>query len=330
MERRTFLKQSLLGTGYLLTAQYHEASDNLRNTRFANKRERMLAWLEGNIEEGFTPAAFFLHFDAAHKVGSAAATRHMEYFRATDMDFVKIQYEQQYLPVDFLKKPTDWSKLKGNKLDFYDQQLQTVREIVRANNKEALVIMTLYSPFMWAGHCATLPVLINHMEENPEAVNKGLEILTESQLLFIRACIDIGVDGFYMATQGFESNQFKNPSIFKNYVKPTDLVGMKEITSRCPFNILHVCDYNALYASYDAVLDYPGQVVNCNPQLTNKLLSWHEVSAMFRRPAMGGMPKKGILSIGPRKFILGSECTVPNDIEWSRLQLAIAVAHNQH
>ncbi len=343
MERRSFLKKSLLGTGFVLTAQYLEAREKLLPLKFANKRERMLAWLEGNIEPGFTPAAFFLHFDADHKVGSAAATKHLEYFRQTDMDFVKIQYEQQYQPVDFLKKPSDWSKLKLNKLDFYEQQLQTVRELVKATKKEALIVMTLYSPFMWAGHSATLSILLNHMEEDPDAVKKGLEILTESQLLFIRACIEIGVDGFYMATQGSETNQFKNPSLFKNYVKPSDLVGMNEIVARCPFNILHVCDYNDIYASYDAVLDYPGQVVNCNPQLTGKLLSWREVSAMFKRPAMGGLPKKGIISTGtpeeierevkailkeaPQKFILGSECTVPNDIEWSRLQKAIAVAH---
>lgn len=344
MERRSFLKKSLLGTGFLITAHHLGASELPLTPAFANKRERMLAWLDGNIEPGFTPAAFFLHFDENHKVGSAAAAKHLEYFRKTDMDFVKIQYEQQYKPVDFLKKPSDWSKIRMNRLDFYEPQLQTVRELVKATKKEALIVMTLYSPFMWAGHSATLPVLLSHMEENPDAVKKGLEILIESQLLFIRACIDIGVDGFYMATQGSETNQFKNVSLFHNYVKPSDLVGMNEIVSRCPFNILHVCDYNDAYASYDAVLDYPGQVVNCNPQLTNKLLSWNEISAMFKRPAMGGMPKKGIISKGtpeeiekevkeiiknaPRKFILGSECTVPNETNWNRLQKAIAVAHD--
>lgn len=343
MKRQEFIQKALVGTGFLLTAEHLTASSMVYPAKFANKRERMLAWLEGDIEPGFTPAAFFLHFDADHKVGSAAATKHLEYFRQTDMDFVKIQYEQQYQPVDFLKKPSDWSKLKMNKLDFYEQQLQTVRELVKATKKEALIVMTLYSPFMWAGHSATLPILLSHMEENPDAVKKGLEILTESQLLFIRSCIDIGVDGFYMATQGSETNQFKNSSLFQKYVKPSDLVGMRETTSRCPFNILHVCDYNDIYASYDAVLDYPGQIVNCNPQLTDKLLTWKEVSAMFKRPAMGGMPKNGIISTGtpeeierevraiiknaPQKFILGSECTVSNDINWSRLQSAITVAH---
>jgi uroporphyrinogen decarboxylase len=343
MERRSFIKNSLLGAGFLATYQQLGAS-GLAGPTFLNKRDRMLAWLEGKTESNYTPAAFFMHFDEQHKVGSAATEKHLEYFRATDMDFVKIQYEQHYKPVDFLKKPSDWSKLKMNKLDFYEPQLQTVRELVKATKKEALVVMTLYSPFMWAGHSATLPVLLSHMEDNPDAVKKGLDILTESQMLFVNACIDIGVDGFYMATQGSEINQFKNPELFAKYVKPSDLVAMNEINARCPFNILHVCDYNALYANYDAVLDYPGQVVNCNPQLTEKLLSWKEVSAMFKRTAMGGMPKKGVMYKGspeeiqnevqhilkdsPKQFILGSECTIPSDIDLKNVRKAIAVAHN--
>ena len=35
----------------------------------------------------------------------------------------------------------------------------------------------------------------------------------------------------------------------------------------CPFNILHVCDYVAPYANYEAVYDYTGHVVNCNVKL---------------------------------------------------------------
>jgi uroporphyrinogen decarboxylase len=345
MKRRAFIKSTALGTGFLLAGHYTGAS--ILNSRAAiNKRERMLQWLDGKSESGYTPAAFFMHFDEKHKVGSAATTKHIEYFDYTGMDFVKIQYEQHYTPVDYLKKPADWSKMTPNKLDFYEPQLQTVREIIKAKKKEALIVMTLYSPFMWAGHCATLPVLLQHMEENPEAVKKGLDVLTESQMLFAQACIKIGVDGFYMSTQGSETGQFKNASLFTDYVKPSDLVVMNEATSKCPFNILHVCDYNAIYANYNAVLDYPGQVVNCNPQLTDKLLSWKEISAMFKRPVMGGMDKNGTIYKGsmyeiedevksiikdtPKQFILGAECTIPGDTDWNRIKKAIAVAHNNN
>jgi uroporphyrinogen decarboxylase len=154
-----------------------------------------------------------------------------------------------------LQKPADWGKIKLAKLDFYEPLLQTVRQLVKAEKQNSLILMTLYSPFMCAGHCATAPVLLQHLEENPEAVKKGLEILTESQLLFVRACIKEGVDGFYTSTQGSEAKRFSDPALFSRYVKPLDLVSMKEIATACPFNILHVCDYVAPYANHDAVTD---------------------------------------------------------------------------
>ena len=308
-----------------------------------NKRERMLRWLDGKTDANYTPAAFFLHFGPDYKNGSAAAKRHMEFFRQTDMDFVKIQFEQLYERQEFLKVPADWSKLTLRKLDFYEPLIHTVRELVKSSKKDSLILMTLYSPYMCAGHCATSPVLKRHLEENPDAVKRGMEILTESQLIFVRACIKAGVDGFYTSTQGSERDTFSNPKIFANYVKPFDLVSMKEISATCPFNILHVCDYNAPYANYDAVRDYPGHIINCNTRLTGGELSPGEIAAFFKRPYMGGMDRHGILASGtqaeveaeirrvvksaPGQFILGADCTVAGETDWGRLKQAIGVAH---
>jgi uroporphyrinogen decarboxylase len=65
---------------------------------------------------------------------------------------------------------------------------------------------------------------------------------------------------------------------------------------------------------------------------------------MFKRPNMGGLDRHGVLTTGsleqiegevkrvlkdaPKQFILGADCTVPGDLEWSRLRQAISVAHN--
>jgi uroporphyrinogen decarboxylase len=307
------------------------------------KRERMTQWLTGKTDPNYTPAAFFSHFAAEYKNGVAAAKKHVEFFRYTDMDFVKIQFEQTYERQAFLQKPADWSKLGLRKLDFYEPLLVTVRELVKELKKEALVVMTLYSPYMCAGHCATTPVLQRHLEEDPAAVKKGLNILVESQMLFVRACVKAGVDGFYMSTQGGEAKQFKNPRIFSDYVKPSDLVAMKEVSKTCQFNILHVCDWSAPYDSYAAVVDYPGQLVNCNPKLIGKELAGEEIVKMFKRPYMGGMDRHGIIKTGtaaqieaevkkvvksaPRQFILGADCTVDSKGDWSRMKQAIAAAH---
>lgn len=336
MHRRAFLGLSPFLAGWAFTSLSGAAG-------FANKRERMLQWLAGKTDPEYTPAAFFLHFGPQYKNGVAAAKRHLEFFRQTDMDFVKIQFEQTYERQSFLERPSDWSKLTLRKIDFYEPLVVTARELVRTAKKDALILMTLYSPFMCAGHCATAPVLRRHLEENPEAVKRGLEILTESQLIFVRACISAGVDGFYMSTQGSEAGQFSKLSIFKDYVKPFDLVAMKEIQAACAFNILHVCDYVAPYANYEVVRDYPGHVVNCNTKLVGRELSPQELSRHFGRPYMGGLDRHGILGKGspeqveaeikrvvksaPKQFILAADCTVDGQTDWNRLRHAIGVAH---
>lgn len=342
MNRRTFLSSAAIATaGAYLGCSSGPSTNSNQNAK--SKRDRLLAWLAGETDPSYTPAAFFLHFPPEYKNGSAAASKHLEFFRQTDMDFVKIQFEQTYQRQDFLQKPSDWQKLSLQKIEFYEPLLVTARQLVKTAKPDALVLMTLYSPFMCAGHCATSPLLIKHLEEDPEAVKKGLEILTESQMIFVRACMDAGVDGFYMSTQGSEANRFSTPDIFEKYIKPYDLVAMKEAQSKLPFNILHVCDYVAPYANFDAVKDYPGHVVNCNPKLTEKTLSWHQIHDFFGRPCMGGLDRHGILANGPvldlekevqsviasapKQFMLGADCTVSSDIDWNRLRDVIAVAH---
>lgn len=348
MNRRAFLSlpafAALSPLASSLPQQPSSKSAPARSARM-NKRERMLAWLAGRTDPDYTPAAFFLHFGPNEKSGSAATKRHLEFFRHTGMDFVKIQFEQTYQRQSYLQQPGDWSKIPLKKIDFYEPLLVTVRELVKAEKKNALILMTLYSPFMCAGHCAGDALLKQHLAENPEAVKRGMEILTESQMIFVRACIEAGVDGFYMSTQGSEANRFTDDGIFSGYVKPFDLVAMKEAQARLPFNILHVCDYVAPYASFDVVRDYPGHVVNCNPKLTGKTLTLQQVSEFFGRPPMGGLDRHGILAQGseaelgkeitrtiagaPRQFILGADCTVGSETDWDRLRYAIAVAHGE-
>jgi uroporphyrinogen decarboxylase len=341
MKRSAFLKTSLLGAGALIAGR---CAKSKTVPVAGNKRERMLQWLDGNPEPGYTPAAFFLHFDKDHHVGATAAEKHLEYFAYTDMDFVKIQYEQGYPSADFLKQPSDWSKLKPAPLDYFEPQLDAIKRIVKAKKKEALVIVTLYSPLMWAEDCATYEVFDRHFAENPEQVSRGLETIVASQLTFVNACINAGVDGFYMSTQGAEFERLPDPELFTKYIKPADLVAMKVAVEKCPFNILHVCDYVSPYVSYENVIDYPGQIVNANSKLKDGELSWNEIAAQFKRPTMGGLDRHGVLATGspddveqevkrvlkkaPGQFILGADCTVPSETNWANLRRAIAVSHS--
>lgn len=332
--RRSFLKTAAMAAGLL---KFGCAA----NPREINKREAMLALLNTKTAPDYIPAAFFLHFDKQFHAGQPAVDKHLEYFRYTGMDFVKIQYELIFPPIPGIKKAADWKKMPFYKEDFYSPQVGVVEGLVRVAKTEALILETLYSPYMCAGQ--TSPLLKQHMEEDPASVKKGLEIITESLMLFVKECIRVGVDGFYASTQGGEKGTFSNISLFHECVKPFDRIIMDEINRECIFNILHVCDYNGEYEDVSTFFEYPGHVVNCPPKIGSKIFTPKELSAMFRRPYMGGMERKGIIASGnpvevenaaieilreaPEHFVLGADCTVPSELNWDNLRTAIMTAH---
>jgi uroporphyrinogen decarboxylase len=333
--RRGFLR-SVLGTTAALSA-------GTRMFAAMNKRDTMLALADGRATADYVPAAFFIHFDEAFRFGAPAVQKHLEYFRHTGMDFVKIQYEQTFPRIPAITRPGDWKAMPSYGLDFYEPVLGAVRGLVKEAKKEALVLVTLYSPFMCAGHTTSLEMVRAHLDESPEAVRSGLDAITSSLMGFVKECIRIGVDGFYASTQGGEAGTFRDPATFTRHVKPFDLVLMNEMKRSCPFNILHVCDYNAPYSDLSPFLDYPGHVVNCNPKLTTGQLAWKDIATLFKRPCMGGLDRHGtmatatpagiaqevraVLASAPRPFVLGADCTLPADIKWDSIRAAITAAH---
>jgi uroporphyrinogen decarboxylase len=309
-----------------------------------NKREIILSLIDADIKTPYLPAAFFLHFDKQFHHGQRAIDKHLDYYKYTGMDIVKIQYELTYPKQPDLQSPADWSKIPLMGEAFYQDQWQIVKGLVEKTGKEALILMTLYSPFMLAGQVVGRDILENHIKENPEKVKIGMEIITESLLIFVRGCIAQGIDGFYHSTQGGEANHFGGSHLFGEYIKPYDLAVMNEINENSIFNILHICDYHDGYDDLTPYLDYPGDVVNCSLKLGSHTLTGKIISQMFDRPFMGGFDRKGIIvngnqqdiqnatdeivENGPDNIILGADCTLPSNIQWDRIKNAIAYSHS--
>ena len=309
------------------------------------KRDMLEQLLTARGRWDYVPAAFFMHFGVGYKEGLPAVRRHLDYFRATDMDFVKVQYEQTFEPVASIRTPKDWKDMPSPGLDFYEEQFALLKGIIAEAKPEALIIQTLYSPYMSAGHATSDSTVQAHLTEDPESVRPGFEKIAESLLRFVQECIRIGVDGFYMSTQGGESGRFEAPGIFEHYIAPWDLLVMEEASRCCPFNILHVCDYHRAYDSFEAFHDYPGSVVNLPHRTADgKLTNLAASCSVFDRPMMGGLDKRGALASGdlasigrevravladrPPRFILGADCTVSGSIPWEHVRSAVDLAHN--
>ena len=313
-----------------------------------NKRDAVLDLLDSNREQKYIPAGFFLHFDEVYHKGQPAIDKHLEFFRYTGMDFVKIQYETVFPSNPDIKKPKDWLNIPFFKKEFYQNQLDIAEGLVKAAKSEALVIMTLYSSFMMTQYTTQdLQLLTDHMKEDPEMFKKGMEIITDSLMIFVKECIRLGVDGFYTSTQGYESFRAIGPELFSDCIKPFDLALMEEVDRSCIFNILHICDYIGEYGDLSPFGDYPGHVINFGHRLGSKAVTGKEISRIFDRPFMGGLDRKGVMATGneadiiksveevlankPEKFILGADCTLPGEIDektlWKNAKTAIAVAH---
>jgi uroporphyrinogen decarboxylase len=307
-----------------------------------NKREAMLRFKRGT-GAGYVPAAFFIHFGENAKFGKAAIDAHLDYFRFTGMDLVKVQYERTFPQLPQIKTPADWKAMPRYGLDFYRPQLEVVDALVKATRGEALVLVTLYSAFMCAGHATSRALLARHLDADGDAVRPALETITDSLLGFVGECRNLGVDGFYASTQGGEAGTFRDPSRFAKYVTPCDLRLMKEADARFAFNILHVCDYEAPYSDLAPFEAYPGHVVSCSPRTTTGQRSMRELAQLFGRPVMGGMDRKGVLATGtndqvrqeaervlksaPERFVLGADCTVPGENRREAIRTAISTAH---
>jgi uroporphyrinogen decarboxylase len=308
-----------------------------------SKRDALLGLLESSGKPRPVPAAFFLHFDAAFHKGTAAVEKHLEFFRFTGMDLVKIQFEHPYPRLD-IQRPHDWAKVPVYGLDFFEAPLRVVEGLVKSSKKDALVVLTLYSPFMLAGQCAGPETVVRHIAEDPQAFTKGISAITEGLLGFVKECARLGLDGFYASTQGGESGRLSDPGAFAECVRPYDLAVMNEINRQCAFNILHVCDYHLPYADLAPFTGYPGHVVNTSLKLTAGEMTARDVARMFNRPFMGGLERKGVIATGspeairaavhkaiqdaPERFILAADCTVPAETPWENLRIAIQAAHD--
>ena len=336
--RREFVKTTGLGLVTLATGCGIQAPN-----RKINKREAVLSLLNEDKKQDYTPAGFFIHFGGEYMRGDSAINRHLEYFNAIDMDFVKVQYEKVYPVLSTIHVPGDWEKTPSYRMGFYEEQLYVVKGLIDRAKHVAPVIATLYSPFMCARDSTSNEIINEHLKENPESVKKGLEIITENVLFFAKECMNLGVDGFLACTQGGEANRFEDRSIFEQYIKPYDLLVMEEINASCNCNILHICDYHGDYDDLTPFLGYPGQAVNCCLDLGGERQSPSYMYDLFDRPFMGGLEKRGIITSGTEqqiknavtdvmseaseKFILGSSCTLPGDISWNNIRTAVDVAH---
>ena len=230
--------------------------------------------------------------------------------------------------------------------ELFEPQFEVIKEIVKELKSEALIIPTVYSPLLLAESVVGRETYLAHARENPDAVAKGIQKLTENILFYIRESVRLGVDGFYLSTHGGDKAVFYNGALFDKLIKPYDDIIFKEAVDNSLFNILHICSPENTYQELDHLVDYPSSVIN-PPVLLNdgSKADLKGVEQLFDRPVMSGLDHHGVIINGsvdeikkeiddvftnnaPQNFIFAANCTVPSDTSWKTLRAVIDYAND--
>ncbi|MFN2201146.1 MAG: uroporphyrinogen decarboxylase family protein [Caldilineaceae bacterium] len=299
-----------------------------------DKVERVRAAIAGEPVDR-VPASFWFHFTPDKHHGKASVQAHLDYYRESNVDFLKVMNEHPYRANVDIASPADWRRIRPAPMssDFYQEQLDEVKAILDEVQDDCLVLVTVFGPFR-SGNNTSNGKVTDHLKADPLAVSQGLEAIAESLAEFAEALVDAGAAGIYYSAQGGEQDRFTEFE-FLQYIKPQDLMVLDAVKDKGEFNLLHICkDYIRLplYA------DYPGHVVNW--AATKHNLSLREGRTLFKRTICGGMDDRGVMVDGSKKeiqaevqaviseigtegFILGADCTLPTDIDVSHIRAAV-------
>jgi uroporphyrinogen decarboxylase len=313
-------------------------------------RERLQASITADPALDRTPVALWRHFpvDDQSPETLAAATLHFQ--RTFDFDLVKVTPASSFCLRDWgaedvwegdaegtrrytkrvIRSPEDWERLEPltPSAPYLSAHLVALGLLRRELGDQTPLLQTIFSPLSQAKNLAGDRTLLAHVRQYPEAVMRGLEIISETTRRFISACLHAGIDGIFYAVQHAQAHLLSADE-FSLFGKAHDLLLLQHAVD-LPFNMVHLHGENI---HFESVSPYPAEILNWHDRETDWGLS--RAGAYFRdlgtgalRPAFcGGLSQTTLgfgtpdqvraealdafAQTGDRRFILGTGCVIP-------------------
>lgn len=246
-----------------------------------NKEERVRAALKCE-EVDRVPINLWMHSSIADQDPRSLAELQVGIVKKYDYDFVKITPYGLYGVQDWgakvkvfgkVNQPPvvvepgihdvkDWGKLEVIEPTYgaYGKCLQAAQYVSKLVDKDMPYIMTLFDPITTARKLAGDRIL-SDMKENPVLFKQGLQVITDTTIKFIKANIEAGVSGFFLATQCCNSDFMTEEEFreFGMYFDKQVVDSYKDITY---FNVGHLHGDHGMFRLYD--------------ELPFAALSWHD------------------------------------------------------
>jgi len=305
-------------------------------------RNRMEICLSGDLADR-PPVALWRHFPVDDQKPESLAAAITQFQNIYDFDFIKVTPASSYCIKDWgvsdvwrgnpegtrdyqepvIKNFEDWEKLEvlNPRQGYLGQMLDCLKLLIKEFSKSTPIIQTIFSPLSQAKNLVGKHDLLYHIRACPEAVEKGLEIITQTTLAFVEELKKIGIDGIFYAVQHAQYN-ILSVAEFQTFGRYYDLQILDAAKSLW-LNIGHIHGENIMFNQVD---DYPVQVLNWHDRQTPPSLS--EAQNYFKGIVCGGLKqwetmvlgtpeavlqeaKEAISHTSARRFILGTGCVIP-------------------
>jgi uroporphyrinogen decarboxylase len=306
-----------------------------------SKRARLEATIAGQPVDRVA-VALWRHWPVDDQRGEDLARSTLDFQRTFDFDFIKVTPSSNYCLADWgavsrwvgneegtrewgppvIQRPEDWTRLRV--LDPGKGLLDEVRRalsIIGGEVKEEVpFIQTIFNPLAQAKNLAG-ERLLSDLRQHPDAVQAGLETITETSIRFIQAARKTGIAGIFLALQ-HATYSLLSEAEYRTFGRPYDL-RILEATGGLWFNLLHLHGTNVMF---DVVADYPVQAINWHDQETPPSL--HEALGRFPGALVGGLRQwetmlrgdpvqvraevqAAIQETGGRRLVVGTGCVTP-------------------
>ncbi len=329
-----------------------------------NKRELMQRAL-ANQEVDRVPVGFWHHFVLGkdqfrgledNSILERVVQGHLDYFNLVQPDMMKIMSEGffGYPPVmdNPLRTAEDLLKVRaiGEDHPWIQEQVRHVKRISELFKDK---VMTFYNIF------APLQIMrikfdffdqdYNHFSEIadrfPEELSQaGLEIQKDFTALVRLLLKDGIIDGIYYPVQNIQGEKYDFET-YQRLITPTELPLLEEANQLSDNNILHICGYSHYRNNLNFYLNYPAKVYNWAVHATG--ISVAEGRKIFPgKCILGGFDNNPntLIDTGTKEqlyeythhliqenrykgYIIGADCSVPNDIDDHQLRMIREAAH---
>ncbi len=316
------------------------------------KKERVLAAIK-NHEVDQIPSSFSLHFPTETAYGDAGIQAHLDFFKATDTDILKIMNENLVPGFGKITCAADYQRqipTLSMKDDFMVQQMDFTCKILERCDHSAFTMGTLHGamasglhPLEKAGmtYDEGRAFQVKMLREDSQATLSAMQRITDAMSELAQAYIKSGVDAVYYAALGAE-DRYLTDDEFSEWIEPLDRQIMQAIHEAGGYCFLHMCKDGLnmrRYANYAPYAD----VVNWG--VYEAPFSLEEGRKLFPgKCVMGGLPNRhGVLvdgderkvrdavrnvieQFGRKGFILGADCTLATEQDLHLLRAAVEAA----